>query len=502
MKQSHSIVCRLALAISIATSVFSIAAAGAREEVVDTPAHLQGALNRVHAGDVLILKAGEWKDVKIAINHGGSPDRPLLIQAERPGETILNGSSTLEINAPHVIVDGLFFYKGKLNDGAVVQFNSHHAILRNSAIVDYNPDRFETKYYWVFFRGDNNTLDRCYFKGKNHLEPLVGNALEGSRYNTVSNSYFKNIPYNVGNGREDIRVWGSGKYEESDADGAFFTIEGNLFDHADGEGTEIISLKSNHNLIQRNTIVATRGCINIRRGNFNTVKDNIILGEGVEGAQGYRMSGEHNLVQGNYASDCEYGIRVTCGEFIKKALTGGFKANDKGKDVGKVATYPQTRFTTISDNVMVNISGADLEMGSDYKKHWPQEQMVLLPEDCVVKNNRFVRPQGGVSVTGAIPETAAPLHLFHFRPNQYADNRLVGGKIDYAPARSGFRSEPLPGAWSQNDEEASLKSLQPEQVGPEWVIALRKAGTFAIEDEGMNEVPTNVKHHKKKKDKH
>ena len=67
-------------------------------------------------------------------------------------------------------------------------------------------------------------MDHCYFKGKNHLDPLIGNALEASVRNGVTRSHFKDIPFADANGREIFRIWGSGKFEERDDEGAFFLI--------------------------------------------------------------------------------------------------------------------------------------------------------------------------------------------------------------------------------------------------------------------------------------
>jgi len=78
----------------------------------------------------------------LAINRGGSPERPLEVRGQIPGETILNGTSTLAIEAPHAIVDGLFFYKGSISEDSVIEFKSHHGTVRNTAIVDYNPAAF------------------------------------------------------------------------------------------------------------------------------------------------------------------------------------------------------------------------------------------------------------------------------------------------------------------------------------------------------------------------
>lgn len=483
----------------------------ARDVTVRNPVELAAALKSAAAGDTVTLGKGTWTDLHLAINRGGKAENPLVIRAEVPGETILNGSSTLAIDAPYVTVDGLFFYKGSITRDSVVEFKSHHGVVRNTAIVDYNPPAFETRYYWVFFSGDHNVVERCYFKGKNHLEPLIGNAIENSRHNRVVRSYFKNIPYADGNGREDLRVWGSGKFDAGDKDGAYFTIAENLFERADGEGTEIISLKSNYNQVLNNTVIGTRGCLNIRQGSHNLMQGNVILGRGVEGAQGLRMSGLHNTVQGNYVSNAEFGIRVSTGEYVASALTPGYvpkvkpKAKDStGADV-RLATYPQVKDLTLRDNVTVGISGADLEIGFAYKRHWPEAQMVLLPENCLITHNRFVRPRGGESVIGTLAETAPPLAQFRFAPNRFEGNRLLGGTNAFAPAGTGCLAEPLAAGWSEAAEQSAFKVLTAADVGPAWVQAFRSAGNFPMEDDASCErtspAPAAPKKEKKAKKK-
>ena len=480
----------------------------AREITARNSAELTATLKTVGAGDIVTLGKGTWTDVHLAIARGGTAENPLVIRAEVPGETILNGSSTLAINAPYVTVDGLFFYQGALDRGSVIEFKSHHGIVRSTAIVDYNPAAFETKYYWVFFSGDYNVVERCYFKGKNNLEPLIGNAIEDSRHNSVVRSFFKNIPYAEGNGREDLRVWGSGKFDADDKDGAFFTIAENLFERADGEGTEIISLKSNYNQVLNNTVIGTRGCLNIRQGSHNLVEGNVILGRGVEGAQGLRMSGLHNTVRGNYVSNCEFGIRVSTGEYVASALTANYEpkikpgAKGKANAEGRIATYPQVKNLTLSDNVTVGITGADLEVGFGYKRHWPEAQMVLLPENCLVKNNRFIRPGGGDSIIGTVPETVPPLSKFQFVPNRYEGNRLVGGQSAFASADAGCVFAQLATGWTEATELAVFKVLTAAEVGPAWVLAFRAAGKFPMEDDTSCErasVPAPSKKERNKK---
>jgi poly(beta-D-mannuronate) lyase len=455
---------------------------GAREFLVADRAALADALKVAATGDTVVLRSGTWTGVRLDINRGGSAGRPLVVRAEVPGAVMLNGDSRIAVNAPYVVVEGLLFSGGAIRKGAVIEFNSHYGIVREVAMVDYNPRSFDTRYYWVFFNGSDNLLERCYFKGKNHLEPLVGNALEGSLRNTVRGCFFQDIPYAEGNGREVIRVWGTGKFDAGAEGGSYFTIEGNLFDHADGEGVEIVSLKSNYNVVRGNTVVATRGGINIRQGSHNRIEGNVILGEGAKGAQGLRMSGRANTVTGNYISGCESGIRASAGEYVAAALTPSYRPNLKaeakrsGNADGRIPTYPPVRDLTLAGNTVVNVTGPDLEIGFGYKRHWPQEQMVLLPENCVFNDNRFVRPRGGDSVVGPAPDPDPLLKAFRFEPNRFENNRVVGGRVTLATGDSGLRLEPLPAGWTEEQERRELRVLGPDDVGPAWLTALRHAG--------------------------
>ena len=236
--------------------------------------------------------------------------------------------------------------------------------------------------------------------------------------------------------------------------------------------------------------MGSRGCLNIRQGSHNVVQGNILLGKGVTGAQGLRMSGFDNKVEGNYVSGCDWGIRIQTGEYTESALTSDYQANMKEKKSKKgeggevnVAKYPPVQDLVLARNVSVNNTGADLEVGFAYKRHWPENQLVLLPENCQIKDNRFVRPGGGESVIGSLPDTQPPLDKIKLSPNHYENNLLLGGTCAYAPAKLGSKEESIPAGWSVEQELANWKPLTPEDVGPAWVVALRKAGQFTIEDD-------------------
>ena len=98
---------------------------------------------------------------------------------------------------------------------------------------------------------------------------------------------------------------------------------------------------------------------------------------------------------------------------------------------------------------------------------------MLLPEECIIKNNRFIRPKGGVSVIGTVPDINPPLDRFTFKPNQYLGNILIGGKCSFAPAAGGFKAERIPPSWSESRELGKLKPLTPLEVGPDWVRGMK-----------------------------
>jgi poly(beta-D-mannuronate) lyase len=140
-------------------------------------------------------------------------------------------------------------------------------------------------------------------------------------------------------------------------------LKENLFENADGEGVEIISIKSNRNWIQDNTFLSSTGSLNVRRGSDNIISNNTILCNAKSGAQGIRISGQRNLIEKNYISNCEYGIAVSSGEFWDHPLTNLYDVNDRNGSKPNKSRYPQNKFDVIRENIFVSNSGPDLDIG-------------------------------------------------------------------------------------------------------------------------------------------
>lgn len=228
LQRSWIAACFLAVGITQTTSAQTVRTAASGSQ-------LNAAIAASAPGDTIVMMNGVWTDVSINFGATATATRQVVLRAQTPGKVILTGASTLTFSAPNLVASGLCFKGGALSSGAIVNFNSSNCRLTNTAFIKYNPPVRSTSYYWVYFKGSYNRMDKCYFTGKNHHQPAVGNHASGARYNKVDSCFFQNMG-GSGNGSEIFRVWGYGRYDEMGTDGAFFTIENNLFDAAETAG--------------------------------------------------------------------------------------------------------------------------------------------------------------------------------------------------------------------------------------------------------------------------
>ena len=480
----------ISLCVSV-TNLFSQEKAG-NQLLVSTVFELKAAIASAKPGQSIVMKDGIWKNAVIDFNSTATESQPITLCAQTPGKVILKGNSTLTFSKPNLIVDGLVFKNGKIDKGSVINLNSDNCRLTNTAIINYNPDDFKIGYYWVYFQGNHNRMDHCYLTGKSNMNPVVQNFEENARYNKVDSCLVKDIPYvKHANGREIFRIFGYGHADQTGNDGAYFTVEYNLFDHAHGEGTEIVSLKSNYNIVRFNTVIASKGGLVGRRGKNNTFEGNIVLGQEMEGSTGIRVAGSNHMVINNYVADvAEDGLRLITGEYFEKSLTSHFAA--KKKDLPK---YLQVKNGYFAQNTIVNCGGHGIDIGYNYESHWPDLQMILLPE-----NNRFVNNLvsncKGNSINAAVQDKNKPLDIFSFKPNYFQGNVVWGSPVSITPIPAGIQSVnpkltfgkdgfyrpesdspasengALPPTKTENlsSLQKNLHALSANEVGPRWMM--------------------------------
>lgn len=269
---------------------------------------LQKANNLAQPGDIIILKNGEWKDVVISLTCNGTEKMPIIFKAETAGKVMITGKSKLNFGGNFIVVDGLLFKNGFANED-VISFRidekqvANHCRVTNTVIDDFNnPNRLKEN-YWVAFYGKNNRIDHCSFSNKKNIGVLVAVMLEGKinqdNFHQIDHNYFGiRIPL-ASNAGEIIRIGVSETCEFN----SNTQITDNFFEHCDGEA-EIISIKSCQNVVRNNLFKECQGSVVFRHGNYNTVENNVFLGNDKEGTGGVRLINKGQMVVNNYFYKC------------------------------------------------------------------------------------------------------------------------------------------------------------------------------------------------------
>ncbi|ADY51298.1 poly(beta-D-mannuronate) lyase [Pseudopedobacter saltans DSM 12145] len=268
----------------------------ARDYIVNSAKEID-ELNLV-AGDKVLLKKGVWKNQTLIFKGKGTLDKPIVFKAEKEGETIVSGNSTLVIDGEFLIVQGLVFRDGEAFKKNVIAFSeqSKNCRLTNTSITKYDNSDKKMRNSWIVLYGEKNRVDHCYVKGKTSLGTTVGVYVSNKpNYHRIDHNYFDGRPPYGGNGGEIIRA---GVDQTSLLD-SYTTIENNIFDNCDGE-IEVVSNKSTHNTIRNNLFFECSGMLTLRHGNYANVYDNLFIGNKKKDSGGVRIIGENHKVYNNY----------------------------------------------------------------------------------------------------------------------------------------------------------------------------------------------------------
>jgi len=282
-------------------SLFALTAAVAVDRSAADAASLQAAIAAAQPGDRIVMKSGEWRDLDLVFTGQGTPEAPITLVAEQPGQVKLVGESRLRISGRWLVVDGLSFQDGGLPNAAPIEFrgsagNAEDCRLTNTAIVDYNHPESTGDPKWVSLYGLRNRVDHCYLAGKTTSgTTLVIWVQEGvANQHRLDHNHFGPREQLGQNGGETIRIGTS----DVSMTVSQTVVEDNLFTGCNGE-VECISNKSCGNVYRRNTFRGVSATLTLRHGNGCLVDSNLFLGEGVKGSGGVRIIGEDHRVINN-----------------------------------------------------------------------------------------------------------------------------------------------------------------------------------------------------------
>jgi poly(beta-D-mannuronate) lyase len=252
---------------------------------------LNAAIKEAKAGDDIVLKDGVYKDVEIKFVGEGTEDEPITLSAETPGKVFIEGVSSLEISGNYLEVNGLFFRNGHSPKQNIIAFRTstkdvaNHSKVTNCVILDFNNLERDQDNLWVQLYGKHNEFSNNYLAGKTNGGPTLRVDLKGNQsirnYHKIVNNHFGPRPRKGGARGETIQL-GSSFTSMSPGN---TTIANNLFEECNGE-VEIISSKTNFNIIKNNVFYKSEGSVVTRHGNYVTVDGNYFIGDGVNDQYG------------------------------------------------------------------------------------------------------------------------------------------------------------------------------------------------------------------------
>ena len=247
---------------------------------------LQEAIKNAQPGDDIVLKNGTYKDVEIIFTGKGTDDNPITLKAETAGKVFIEGKSSLAISGDYLEVSGLFFRNGHSPKDNVIAFRTsekdvaNHSKVTNCVILDYNNLERDKDNLWVQLYGKHNELSNCYIAGKTNGGPTVRVDLKGNQsirnHHKIVNNHFGPRPRKGGARGETIQL-GSSFTSMSPSN---TLIANNLFEECNGE-VEVISSKTNFNIIKNNVFYKSEGSVVTRHGNYVTIDGNYFIGDGV-----------------------------------------------------------------------------------------------------------------------------------------------------------------------------------------------------------------------------
>ena len=290
----------------------------------------------------------------------GTKEKPVHVKAKIPGMTIFSGKVTIE--GSFLELSGVTFGE----NGMLEIQGTGHRVTR----CKWDNSK-QGKWLRVLPGSTNIEIDHNTFQNKTSNKELPRDCqlmqivvLNKNERHHIHHNLFKDIKKGSGNGFETLQLITKNNPFDPPPGACNSIVENNLFLRCDGEA-EIISVKSNGNLIRENTFRACQGALVLRHGDDNVATRNYFIGENVPGSGGVRIQGTGQVVTGNYFQDLEsYGLGMMDGT-----------PDD---------LYIRVENAKILFNTFVNCEN-NFVIGINHSKH-PNG---TAPKNCVIEGNIF-----------------------------------------------------------------------------------------------------------------
>jgi poly(beta-D-mannuronate) lyase len=302
-------------------ALLAISTASSKDHPVSNRQEFENALASIQPGDAIVLKNGGWREVQLNFRARGEEGKPVTLRAETAGSAVLESSSELVIDGPHLVVSGLKFQNNSNLTQVVTPYNvtvrrvvrfteqASHCRLTETAILNSGPG--VTTYVHLEPGGRSNRVDHCFFSNPGEIGVTFYVEAHPTRVNghLIDSNYFGDRKRGTGNRWETIRI---GHAEQQNFVSAT-TIASNYFYRCNGE-IECISNKSTGNRFLYNAFIENQGQLTLRHGDKAWIEGNYFFGGNESGSQGLRISGSDHVVINNYFKGVRDAIQVYNGQ--------------------------------------------------------------------------------------------------------------------------------------------------------------------------------------------
>lgn len=431
-------------------------------------------------GYTLCLAPGTYRDIKITYGGNGTEKQPITLAAQEPGTALITGNVNVRMAGNYVILQGLVF-RGGSSVGDLIGTRSNKIMCDYCRITDISIINFDYKNpnisKWIILFGQHNRVDHSWFSGKLNLGTLLMVDRRDPRpnYAQIDHNYFGHRPAYGGKRYPDvqdsdleiIRIGSSLHYKKD----SFSKVEYNLFENIKAE-TEIISVKSSHNIVHGNTIRGCYGLISNRHGSHSIYSNNFIFGDGYPFAGGIRINDSDHIIVNNYIERVGYAGEHQFGGIVLLS-----SLDQPGRNEG----YKQVENITIAHNTLVNTVNSIIVNGSKLPN--PPRNITFLnnivagAEGAVLTHTRRGLPNGSVFAGNFFhgDRLTDSRKIVDIKGVSYSDAKLLKSRDGLYRPSSTSRDILTP----VDISDPILKSL----IGVDMDGQLRPANTFSGADE-------------------
>ena len=263
--------------------------------IVNNTRELIIACQKALPGDVIVLNDGIYQGELIIDQMSGKKKFPITIRAAVIGKAQIHDK--IKLKGEYINIEGLAFVEngsleilGKSIKVSQCIWDDSKSkkwlrILEGSSLIEIGYNTFKNK--------SNNTQHE---KGCQLLQIVVLNQNERHH---IHHNLFSDIAEGGGNGFETFQLITYQNPFDPPPGDSNSVVEYNLFERANGEA-EIISIKSNGNIIRRNIFKDCKGSLVLRHGDNNKVFGNFFSGTNEAKSGGIRIQGSGQLISNNY----------------------------------------------------------------------------------------------------------------------------------------------------------------------------------------------------------